>query len=98
MWESCLPGPGSGKLHTGTFPAYALPLIAALSHCSFLMIDNQINPSLGLRILSSLPTVHNDKDSSGATVIAKLQKKRIFAPQLSSNHSIHALNSWVVLL
>lgn len=85
------------------FPAYTLPLPAALSNCSFLMFNNQINCSSGLHVFSSVSLslslpVDDNKESSGAAVLARPQSKRTSRPLVGSKHRAHALNSWVVLL
>lgn len=102
LWESCQPGTGSSKLQAGeVFPTDTLPLIAALSNCSFLTFNNQTNRSLWLYIFSSLSLslpICDDKESSGAAVLAKPQSKRSSGPLVGSNRSGCALNSRVMLL
>lgn len=48
--------------------------------------------------LSLSAPVDDDKESSGAAVLARPQSKRTSGPLVGSKHRVHALNSWVVLL
>lgn len=88
LWEFSQPGAGSGKLQTGrVFPAYTSPLIA-LSDCSFLilmirstLVQGSIFTPFSLSL--SLP-IHDDKESSGAAVLAKPQSKRASGPLVCS--------------